>query len=190
VTDTRSIDDSALAGLGHPSRHNDGARTVSATPGTDDPRLTTAIERATDSICRHGPRRHASSQSPMAADLHPAPNARTAHASPLAPSAQNALAPSGRYVSRCVLSPIESFGSRGSFEGVVGRVEQTRRRRAYGCWRVREWLGPKSRCFTMRAGHAGRQRRSWVPSRARSWGGAVGVAEHLPVDGVTDLAFE
>jgi hypothetical protein len=45
VTDTRSIDDSALAGLGHPSRHNDGARTVSATPGTDDPRLTTAIER-------------------------------------------------------------------------------------------------------------------------------------------------
>jgi hypothetical protein len=45
VTDTRSIDDSALAGLGHPSRHNDVARTVSATPGTDDPRLTTAIER-------------------------------------------------------------------------------------------------------------------------------------------------
>ena len=45
MTDTRSIDDSALAGLGHPSRHNDVARTVSATPGTDDPRVTTAIER-------------------------------------------------------------------------------------------------------------------------------------------------
>jgi hypothetical protein len=38
------------------------------------------------------------------------------------------------------------FGSRGLFEGVVGRVEADPRWRAYGCWRVREWLGPKSRC--------------------------------------------
>jgi hypothetical protein len=41
----------------------------------------------------------------------------------------------------------------------------------------------------MEAGHAGRQRRSWVPSRARLLRD-VGVDEELAVDGVADAAFQ
>ena len=50
MTDTRSIDDSAHASLGHPSRHNDVAKTVSATPEPAIGRYSNTEQGAPESV--------------------------------------------------------------------------------------------------------------------------------------------
>ena len=73
--------------------------------------------------------------------------------------------------------------------GCVGRVEAARRRRAYGCWRVREWLGPKSRCAGCEPATLDDRDVPGCPPGPAYWLGG-GVDEELAVDGVADVALQ
>ena len=86
------------------------------------------------------------------------------------------------------LSPIESSLSQ---ESLRERVRARRGKRVG--WRrtvvlVREWLSPKSRCFRMGAGRAGRQRRSWV-ALPGLWLSSC-VKDQLAIHRVADLSFQ
>src|SRR5439155_26977152 len=77
---------------------------------------------------------------------------------------------------------------KGFFASVFGRVE----RKPFG-WRPTVVVGPgvaesEEPVFRMRAGHAGRQRRSWVALPGPCLSG--GVEEQLAIDGVADLPFQ
>jgi hypothetical protein len=88
------------------------------------------------------------------------------------------------------LSSNESSLSQALFEACVGAKERPAGHGRTVAGRVREVAWSEEPVCRMEAGHAGRQRRSWVPSRARLRLGSFGVGHVLAVDGVADVALQ